>query len=116
MGCGPSDAEFSIYETYHSPEGSISIIIKTAPSHKFAYAPEILQFYLEDKTKKNSTLLLFKTKIANDGGRLGPSNIQASWIDQNKLRLCLSGVEQNDIVVEINAEDLSYSERTGKCK
>jgi hypothetical protein len=54
------------------------------------------------------------TKISNDGG-ITAENIKAEWKEKNKIKFCLSGVEQEDSVLVINLQEHSYSEVKEKC-
>lgn len=108
-GCSPPETEFATFNTYESPDGKTSITIKTAHGN-LAYAPQLVHIYSPDRKEP-----IARTKIANDGASINKSNVKASWPNNFTLKLCLSGVEQNDNVLVINTKNYSYSEEKKSC-
>jgi hypothetical protein len=111
--CGPSDSDFSEFSTFASPDGKYYVIIDSAHS-KLAFGPETIRVYVvaKDKRVRNHVTT---TKIANDGGGSNETNVKSKWIQPDVIQFCLSGVEQEDIVLEINMRTLSHSEVKGNC-
>ena len=111
--CGPSDSDFSEFSTFGSPDGKYYVIIDSAHS-KLAFGPETIRVYVvaKDKRVRNHVAT---TKIANDGGGINDSNVKSKWIQPDVIQFCLSGAEQEDIVLEINIRTLSNSEVKGSC-
>ena len=111
--CGPSDSDFSEFSTYKSPDSQYSVIIDSAHS-RLAFGPETIRVYVGTKDKPERKHVI-TTKIANDGGGISNSNIKANWIHPDVIQLCLSGVEQEDRILEINLRNLSHTQVSKKC-
>ncbi len=112
-GCGPSDANFSVFSTIQDQSGQHTVIIESAHSI-LANGPETIRVYVKSLgTGKLEHIVT--TKIANDGGEISSTNIRSEWKNSNTLSLCLSGVEQEDRVLDIYVRTLSYSETVEKC-
>lgn len=112
VGCGPSESEFKAFSNYESPDGKYTVSIDYAHS-RFAFGPETIRVFV---TAKGSLVRnhIVTTKISNDGG-ITAKNIRAEWTGNDRIRFCLSGVEQEDSVLEINLPELSFSEVTEEC-
>jgi len=111
-GCGPSDADFMEFSTYESPDGNFTVVVDYAHS-RFAFGPETIRVFVTPKGSRARNHIV-TTKISNDGG-ITAENIEAEWKEKNKIRFCLSGVEQEDSVLVINLQEHSYSEVKEKC-
>ena len=111
--CGPSDSDFSEFSTSESPDGKFYVIIDSAHS-TLAFGPETIRVYViaKDKRVRNHVVT---TKIANDGGGISNSNVKVKWVQVDVIQFCLSGVEQEDNVLEINVRKLSYTEANKNC-
>jgi len=59
--------------------------------------------------------LLATTSLANDGSKITDKNMRAEWIDSSTLRLCLSGAEQNDEAIVIDAAAASFYAESARC-
>ena len=111
--CGPSDSDFTEFSTYKSPDGSYFVIIDSAHS-KLAFGPETIRVHVVEKDKRVRNHVL-TTKIANDGGGISNSNVKAKWVHTKVIQFCLSGVEQEDNILEINVQKLSHTEVYKNC-
>ena len=96
-----------------SPDDKYYVIIDSAHS-TLAFGPETIRVYVvaKDKRVRNHVVT---TKIANDGGGINDSNVKPKWIQPDVIQFCLSGVEQEDSVLEINIRTLSHSEDKENC-
>ena len=110
--CGPSDSDFKVFSTYESPDGSNTIVVDYAHSI-FAFGPETIRVFVIRKGGQDRNHIV-TTKVSNDGG-ITAKNIKAEWAQENVIKFCLSGVEQEDSVLVIDLRDLSYSEIEEKC-
>ena len=110
--CGQSDADFKEFSTYESPDGSNTIFVDYAHSI-FAFGPEKIRVFVMRKGGQDRNHIV-TTKVSNDGG-ITAKNIKAEWAQENVIKFCLSGVEQEDSVLVIDLRDLSYSEIEEKC-
>jgi hypothetical protein len=110
--CGPSDSDFKEFSTYESPDGSNTIVVDYAHSI-FAFGPETIRVFVIRKGGQDRNHIV-TTKVSNDGG-ITAKNIKAEWAQENQIKFCLSGVEQEDSVLVIDLRDLSYSEIEEKC-
>ena len=111
--CGPSDSDFTEFSTYKSPDGSYFVIIDSAHS-KLAFGPETIRVHVVEKDKRVRNHVV-TTKIANDGGGINNSNVKAKWVHTKVIQFCLSGVEQEDNILEINVQKLSHTEVYKNC-
>lgn len=111
--CGPSDSDFTEFSTYKSPDGSYFVIIDSAHS-KLAFGPKTIKVYVVEKDKRVRNHVV-TTKIANDGGSISDSNVKAKWIQADVIQFCLSGVEQEDNILEINVRKLLHTEENINC-
>ena len=111
--CGPSDSDFTEFSTYKSPDGSYFVIIDSAHS-KLAFGPETIRVHVVEKDKRVRNHVV-TTKIANDGGGISNSNVKAKWVHTKVIQFCLSGVEQEDNILEINVQKLSHTEVYKNC-
>lgn len=111
-GCGPSDSDFKEFSKYESPDGKYTVTVDYAHS-RFAFGPETIRVFVTPKGSRARNHIV-TTKISNDGGKTA-ENIKAEWTRENQIRLCLSGVEQEDSVLEINLPEHSFSEVKEKC-
>jgi hypothetical protein len=111
--CGPSDADFTEFSKYSSPDGKQYVVIDSAHS-VLAFGPETLRIYVSEGDNSSPTLVV-TTKIANDGTGISEKNITADWISRDILSLCLRGVEQEDHILEINIREVSYVEKSQNC-
>ena len=111
--CGPSDSDFTEFSTYKSPDGGYFVIIDSAHS-KLAFGPETIKVHVVEKDRRVRNHVV-TAKIANDGGGISDSNVKAKWIKADVIQLCLSGVEQEDNILEINVRKLSYTEVKNNC-
>ena len=110
--CGPSDSDFKEFSTYESPDGSNTIVVDYAHSI-FAFGPETIRVFVIRKGGQDRNHIV-TTKVSNDGG-ITAKNIKAEWAQENVIKFCLSGVEQEDSILVIDLRDLSYSEIEEKC-
>ena len=110
--CGPSDSDFKEFSTYESPDGSNTIVVDYAHSI-FAFGPETIRVFVIRKGGQDRNHIV-TTKVSNDGG-ITAKNIKVEWAQENVIKFCLSGVEQEDSVLVIDLRDLSYSEIEEKC-
>lgn len=60
-------------------------------------------------------LVVKKTRLANDGARIGSGNIRIRWIDSDTASVCLRGDEQADAHIQINASTRTVSGRQEPC-
>ncbi len=111
-GCGPSDSDFKEFSTYESPDGKYTVLIDYAHS-SFAFGPETIRVFVMPKGSRTRNHIV-TTKISNDGG-ITAENIRAEWTGNDQIKFCLSGVEQEDSVLEINLPERSFSEVKEKC-
>lgn len=111
--CGPSDSDFTEFSTYKSPDGSYFVIIDSARS-KLAFGPETIRVHVVKKDKRVRNHVV-TTKIANDGGGISDSNVKAKWVQADVIQFCLSGVEQEDNILEINVRKMSHTEENINC-
>lgn len=111
--CGPSDSDFTEFSTYKSPDGRYFVIIDSAHS-KLAFGPETIRVHVVEKDKKVRSHVV-TTKIANDGGGISDSNVKAKWLQADVIQFCLSGVEQEANILEINVRKLSHTEVNKNC-
>jgi len=111
--CGPSDSDFNEFSTYKSPDGRYFVIIDAARS-KLAFGAETIRISVVEADDRDRREIL-RTKIANDGGGVGHANVKAHWVSPGVVRFCLSGDEQEDVVLEIDLKALSYFETTENC-
>ena len=111
-GCGPSDSDFKEFSTYKSPDGNYTVVVDYAHS-KFAFGPETIRVFVMPEGSRARNHIV-TTKISNDGG-ISAENIKAEWVGKYQIKFCLSGVEQDDSVLEINIPEHSFSEVKEKC-
>ena len=111
-GCGPSDSEFKAFSTYESPGGDYTVSIDYAHS-RFAFGPETIRVFVIPKGSQARNHIV-TTTISNDGG-ITADNIKARWTGKYQIKFCLSGVEQEDRVLEIDIPEHSFSEVKEKC-
>lgn len=112
-GCGPSDADFSEFSTYETPDGKWVVVVDSAHSI-LAFGTETLRIYVSG-VDTQARRHVVTTKIANDGAGITSANVSAEWMQTDILKFCLTGVEQQDSVLEINVRTLSYLERVEEC-
>lgn len=113
ISCGPSNADFVEFKRYTSPNLSQVVIVESAHS-VLAYGPETVRFFVMVNEKDEKTHVL-TTKIANDGGGVTDKNIQAEWLQDNIIKFCLTGDEQQDVIIEIDLGKGSYQKRKEQC-
>ena len=106
IGCGPSESEFTSFGSYQSPDKAHTLELDIARG-RTVYSPVTLRVNLH-ATDSEDPKYMAKTKIAHDGGEITGSNIQVSWIRPDTVQLCLSGVEQEDQVLEIDVVKQSH--------
>lgn len=111
--CGPSDSDFTEFSKFISPDGKQYVVIDSAHS-VLAYGPETLRIYVSVEGSSTVTHVV-TTKIANDGAGISDKNVRAEWVNHDILRLCLTGVEQEDYVLEVDIRKVSYIEKTQNC-
>jgi len=111
-GCGPSDSDFKEFSTYESPDGKYTVTIDYAHS-RLAYGPETIRVFVTPQGSRARNHVV-TTKISNDGG-ITAENIRSEWTGRYQIKFCLSGVEQEDSVLEINLLEHSFSEGKEKC-
>jgi hypothetical protein len=111
--CGPSDADFSELAAYESPDGARTVIVHSAHS-VMAYGPEVIRVYVSDGDRRERTHVV-TTKIANDGVGISRENLGVEWVRSDVVKFCLTGVEQEDRILEINIETFSNREWLEKC-
>ena len=113
-GCGPSDADFSEFASFNSPDMKYRVTVETAPKNGFAYSPEAVRVYLGERGVSDRKLVA-TASLANDGGAITDENIQTKWLDSQTVRLCLSGAEQDDEVLVINVRTASFTAESTEC-
>ena len=111
-GCGPSDSDFMEFSSYESPDGNYTVVVDYAHS-SFAFGPETIRVFVTPKASKARNHIV-TTKISNDGG-ITAENIKAEWVQSDIIKFCMTGVEQDDRVLEINLQTFSYSEVNDSC-
>ena len=89
------------------------MIVESAHS-RFAFGPETIKVYAVEKEKRTRKHIV-TTRISNDGGGIRDANIRTQWLQPHIIRFCLSGVEQNDIILEINLRTNSHNEVEKPC-
>jgi len=109
----PSDSDFSEFSAYEAPNGERTVVVDSAHS-VLAYGAETIRVYVSG-TDTGARTHVVTTKIANDGSDITSENVRAEWIHTDVLSLCLTGMEQDDRILEIDVRMLSYAERTQKC-
>jgi hypothetical protein len=101
--------------TYLNDDGGIfgkirvfcqALIIDSAHS-VLAFGPETIKVYVVEKDTRVRKHIV-TTKIANDGGGISSSNVKAEWMQPEVIKLCLTGVEQEDSVLKINLRTFSH--------
>ena len=113
ISCGPSDADFSEFANYVSPDEKHTVIVDSAHSI-LSYGPETIRIYVAEGSSQERRHVV-TTKIANDGTGISPKNLEVMWIQVHIVRFCLSGVEQKDSVLEVNTRTFTFSERSERC-
>lgn len=113
VACGPSDADFTAFSSYRAPDGTQTVVADSAHS-VLAYGPETVRFFVVGENSQERKHVL-TTKISNDGTGITADNIRAEWVQPDVLRLCLTGVEQEGRVLEIDVQALSYVEEEQEC-
>jgi hypothetical protein len=111
--CGPADSDFNEFSTYKSPDGQYFVIVDSARS-ALAFGPETIRVYVVEKEKRVRNHIV-TTKIANDGGGISNANVKVTWIQSDTIKFCLTGVEQEDSVLEINLRTFSHTETKKNC-
>ena len=111
--CGPSTSDFSEYSTFESPDGKHTVVIDSAHS-RLAFGPETIRVYVvaKDTGERNH---IVTTTISNDGAGISDANVKATWIQTDVIQFCLSGVEQEDAILEIDIRKLSHTEASKNC-
>jgi len=112
--CGPSDSDFTEFDTFYSPDEKHRVVVEMAPKNSFAFSPETIRFQLAEQGT-SERYLLGTTSLANDGSRIMAENIRATWIDSKTVRICLSGAEQDDEAIVIDVLTASFSVESAKC-
>ncbi len=85
-----------------------------APKNSLAFSPEAIRVYLAGKDTSDRQLLA-TTSLANDGSTITDENIRADWVDSAIIRLCLSGAEQDDEAIVIDAAAASFFVESAEC-
>ena len=111
--CGPSDSDFTVFSSYKSPDGNHFVIIDSAHS-ALAFGPESIRVYVVDQDTRIRNHII-TTKISNDGAGISHSNVTAEWVQSDVIKFCLTGVEQDDSVLEINVRTFLYTEGKENC-
>jgi len=112
-GCGPSAADFELYDTFRSPQNSREVVVQIAYS-KLAFGPTTVRFSARD-VDSAELVEIVTTRISNDGSNITDENLGAEWVNERTLRLCLRGVEQADSVLEIDVVSGTHSETESPC-
>lgn len=95
-GCGGVNTDFQTVHTI--PIKDASIVIEAAQS-SLAYGPATIRIRHVDNLNDE---VVYESKIANDGGQIAFDNIRPDARSDRDLRLCLNGVEQDDVYVRID--------------
>jgi len=111
--CGLSDSDFPEFSTFESPGDEYHVTIDSAHS-RLEFGSETIRVYVVGKEERARNHVV-TAKIANDGGGNSDAKAKSKWIQPDVMRLCLSGAEQEDNVLEIYIRTLSHSEAKGNC-
>ena len=109
-GCS-ADSDFALIREVAAPDGDILVQIESSPPSPMWFSPHSVRIY---RKSAGSTDLIVEDRLANDGARIRPENIEVTFSAES-ISVCFRGQEQKSVLHTVRLDGSRKERKEAGC-